>query len=360
MAKDYYDTLGVGKNASTAEVKKAYKKLAKKYHPDINKDSGSEAKFKEINEAAAVLGDEKKREQYDRFGSADQQGFGQGGFDFSDLGGNFDFGDIFDIFTGRSGRRGPRRGSDLQYEIEVELEDAAFGIKKNIVIPRQDTCDACDGNGAKSSSDVETCGTCHGSGHVKRVQRTPFGMFQQSGTCGSCRGQGRVIKEPCETCDGQGRVEKDTKIELSIPAGVHDGSQLRVMGKGEAGFQGAQAGNLYVVIRVKEHKIFERKGNDVYCSIPVSIVQAMLGDSIEVPTLSGSADLEIPEGTQSHTFFKMRGKGIADLHSSRKGDQYVRVVVEIPKKLSKKQKDLVKEFSKSLTKKPTLVEKVFG
>ncbi len=375
MAKDYYQILGVNKSATKEEIKKAYKKLAKQYHPDLNKDKDAEHKFKELNEAAAVLGDDKKREQYDRFGTADFQGFGGqgGGFsgsDFSNFGFNFD--DIFDMFSGglgggfregfgggNSGRRG-RRGSDLQYEMEIELEDAAFGTDKNIVIPIHATCSKCKGSGAESESSIKTCNACKGSGRVQRTSRTPFGIFTQASTCSECGGQGKVIHEPCETCDGEGRVEKESKIEVKVPAGVHDGTQLRLSGKGEAGYQGASPGDLYIVLRIREHKIFERKGNDIYCSVPISITQAILGAEIEVPTLKGSAELDVPEGTQSHTLFKMSGKGLQDLHGRGKGDEYVRVVVEIPKKLSKKQKEIIKEFDKTLGKKEGIFSKILG
>ena len=373
MAKDYYQTLGVNKSATKEEIKKAYKKLAKQYHPDLNKEKDAEHKFKEINEAAAVLGDDKKREQYDRFGTADPPGFGRGhggfsGTDFSNFGFNFD--DIFDMFSGgfggkggfgggHGGRRG-RRGSDLQYEMEIELEDAAFGTEKNIVIPINIVCSKCKGSGAESDSSVKTCSTCGGSGRIQRTSRTPFGMFTQASTCGDCGGEGKVIHNPCETCDGEGRIEKESKIEVKIPAGVHDSTQLRLSGKGEAGYQGAPSGDLYIVIRIREHKIFERKGNDIYCSVPISITNAILGADIDVPTLKGSAELDIPEGTQSHTLFKMAGKGLPDLHGRGKGDEYVRVVVETPKKLSKKQREIIKEFDNTLEKKEGLFSKILG
>jgi len=365
VAKDYYATLGVNKNASKEEIKKAYKKLAKQYHPDINKDKDAEQKFKEINEATAVLGDDKKREQYDRFGTADFQGFSgqQGGFDFS----GFDFDNIFDMFGGGfsgfggRGRRKQSRGSDLQYEIEISLEDTALGAKKNIVIPTSVVCTKCQGRGAESESDIHTCSSCRGAGRVTKTSRTPFGMFQQTVICRDCGGEGKEIKNPCPVCDGEGRENKNSRIEVNIPQGVHDGTQLRLSGKGEAGYQGASPGDLYIVIRIKEHEIFERKGNNILCSVPISITQAILGAEIEVPTIGGKVDLDIPKGTQSHTLFKMKGKGLPDLHSARKGDEYVKVIVETPKNLTKKQKDLVIELGKNIKmEKKGFFERVFG
>ncbi len=357
MTKDYYETLGVDKSASKEEIKKAYKKLAKKYHPDLNKENPESAdKFKEINEAAAVLGNEQKRQQYDQFGTA-AEGFGQGGgfggFDFSDFmsGSGFDFGDIFDQFFGGGGRRrgrrsSPSRGSDLRYDLEVSLEEAASGTKKNLVVPKLTTCDKCKGSGAQSDSDIKTCTTCHGRGSVVQQTRTPFGIFQQTSTCRSCGGEGKVIKNPCPVCDGEGRIEKKKKIEVEIPAGVSNGTKLRVRGEGEAGAKGGPNGDLYVVIYVQEHDIFKRDGDDIYLDVPITFTQAALGDEIEVPTLEGKASLKIPSGTQSHTIFRMKNKGIPHLQGYGKGSQNVRVVIKTPDKLTKKQKELLKEFEK--------------
>jgi molecular chaperone DnaJ len=363
MAKDYYKILGVEKNASRDEVKKAYKRLAKKYHPDINKELGAAEKFKEINEAAAVLGDEQKREMYDRYGTADFQGAGGpgtgAGFDFSGFdfgGGDFDFGDLFEsLFAGgspfgfRSSRsRGPRRGADLRFDMEIELEDAVHGAAKHISIPRYETCDKCDGTGAASKDSIKTCPVCHGTGTVTRTQRTPFGMFQSTSVCRECRGEGKTIDEPCTDCDGSGRVEQERKIKVDIPAGVESGTTLRLSGQGEAGEKGARQGDLYVVIHVRPHRIFERKGNDVYVEVPISFVTAVIGDAIEVPTVEGKAKLHIPAGTQSNTLFKMKGKGVPYINGAGTGDEYVKVVMHTPDDVNSKQKELLMQFAKSM------------
>ncbi|MBW2966883.1 molecular chaperone DnaJ [Candidatus Woesearchaeota archaeon] len=355
MAKDYYKILGVEKNASRDEIKKAYKRLAKKFHPDINKELGAAEKFKEINEAAAVLGDDQKRAQYDRYGTADfGPGAGPGaGFDFSGFGrGDFDFGDLFEsLFAGgspfggfTSRRRGPRRGADLRYDLEIELEDAVGGITKHIVIPRYETCSRCDGSGAASKSAIKTCPTCGGSGVATRTQRTPFGMFQTTSTCRDCRGEGKVISEPCSVCDGAGRVEEERKLKVEVPAGVESGTTLRLGGQGEAGEKNAPSGDLYVVTHVLQHKIFDRRGNDLYVEVPISFIGAALGDKIEVPTIGGKAKLTIPAGTQSNTLFKMKGKGVPYIRGSGVGDEYVKVVVHTPQNLSAKQKAALKRF----------------
>ncbi|MFH1064628.1 MAG: molecular chaperone DnaJ [Candidatus Woesearchaeota archaeon] len=358
MAKDYYKTLGVEKNASRDEIKKAYKRLAKKYHPDISKEIGSAEKFKEINEAAAVLGDDQKRSHYDQFGTADFGSGGPGaGFDFNDFGGRgFDFGDIFEsLFAGGGfggfgggGRRGPRRGSDLRYDMEIDLEDAVNGAEKHITIPRYESCTKCHGSGADSDSDIGSCPDCGGRGTVIKTQRTPFGMFQTSSTCRRCHGEGQVITTPCSVCDGAGRVENERKIKVDIPAGVSTGTTLRLGGQGEAGEKGSREGDLYVVVHVRHHKIFERKGDDLHMEVPISFVIAVAGGSIEIPTISGTAKLKIPSGTQSNTLFKMRDKGVPNLRGSGAGDQYVRVVVHTPDDLNAKQKKSLDDFAKAM------------
>lgn len=358
MAKDYYEILGVSKDASRDEIKKAYKRLAKKYHPDVNKELGSAEKFKEINEAAAVLGDDQKRAQYDRFGTADFNGAGPGaGFDFSGFGGgNFDFDDLFEsLFAGgpfggfrQSRRRGPRQGADLRYDLEIDLEDAVAGKESHITIPRYETCPECKGSGAASSADITTCPDCNGRGVVSRTQRTPFGMFQTTSTCRRCHGEGKTISKPCGTCGGDGRVEKEMKIKVDIPAGVETGTTLRLGGQGEAGEKGARHGDLYVVVHVKPHRIFERKGDDLFVEVPVSFITATMGDSIEVPTISGKAKLKIPAGTQSNTLFRMKDKGVPNLRGSAVGSQYVRVVVHTPENLNAKQKSALKDFAKAM------------
>lgn len=357
MAKDYYKILGVDKNATKQEIKRAYKRLAKKYHPDLNKGEGSAEKFKEINEAASVLADDNKRQQYDQFGTS--EGFGGfKGADFSDfmsdIGGfGFDFDKIFDSFFGGGsffGKRRPRKGSDLRYDLEINLEDAAFGAEKEIYITRTEECPKCEGSGAKNKSSIETCSDCNGSGYKKETRRTPFGYFSTTTTCSVCRGKGTTIKEKCTECEGTGRVEKNRKIEVKIPKGIETGTSLHISGEGEAGEAGA--GDLYVVVHVKEHEIFDRKGEDIYLNAPISFVQAALGDEIEVPTLEGKAKLKIPSGTQTNTLFRMKGKGIPVLHSYGSGDQMVRVIVQVPEKLTKKQKELLEEFKKNLKETP--------
>ncbi|MBD3319122.1 molecular chaperone DnaJ [Candidatus Woesearchaeota archaeon] len=352
MSKDYYKILGVEKNASHDDIKKAYKKLAKKYHPDINKEPEAAEKFKEINEAAAVLGDVKKREQYDRFGTSEYaqgKGFDFSGFDFSGL--NFD--DIFDSFFsgfGFGGRRRQSRGRDLEYELEVDLEDAVFGKKEHISFKTQVACEDCSGTGSESGS-LETCSTCAGRGRVNRTQRTPFGIIQTQTACPDCRGQGKTIADPCMTCSGQGRHTETIELDVNIPPGVDSGSRLRVPGRGEAGAQGAPTGDLYITVYVREHKTFIRDGNDLYIEAPLDFVTAALGGEIEVPTIEGKATLKIPAGTQSETVFRMKDKGVPWLNRTRRGDQKVRVSIVVPKKLSKKQKQLLQDFAKATKKK---------
>ena len=350
--KDHYKTLGVRKNATKEEIKAAYKKLAKQYHPDLNKSPDAAEKFKEINEAAAVLGDDSKRAQYDQFGTTGEQFRGFEGFDFSDFmseagGFGFDFDSIFENFFGGGGRaRRRQRGSDLRYDLEIELGDAAFGATKTINVPRLEECENCHGTGAESKSDIAICDECDGRGVSTRTQRTPFGLFSTTTTCRKCRGQGKYIKNECQECDGRGVVQKTRKIELKIPAGATDGTNLRIQGEGEAGETGTPAGDLYIAIHVKPHKIFERHGNDIYIKVPVSFATAALGGEIEVSTLKGKAALKIPSGTQSNTVFRMRHLGIPDLHSHHVGDENVEVVISVPEKLTKKQKQLLEEFEK--------------
>lgn len=357
MSKDYYNILGVEKAASKAEIKKAYKKLAKKFHPD-NKETGDDSKFKEINEAASVLGDDKKREQYDRFGTtANNYGGsgagGFGGFDFRDFSGFGDFGDIFDQFFGGSmgsmggRRRRARKGADLRYDLEVSLEDAAFGAKKRLIIPKLETCSKCQGSGAESESDIITCSNCGGSGVETQTRQTPFGMFRTQTTCSVCQGAGQEIKNKCTKCAGTGRVEEQTKIDVTIPSGVDNGTSLRVTGEGEAGERGSPPGDLYVVIHVTEHEFFKRVNSDIHCEIPISFYQAVMGDKIRIPTLRGKAELKIPAGTQTNTTFRMKGKGIPNLHGYGTGDQMVKVIVDVPKKLNKRQKEALESFAKA-------------
>ncbi|MEK6984451.1 MAG: molecular chaperone DnaJ [Nanoarchaeota archaeon] len=350
--KDYYKILGVGKNATKEEVKAAYKKLAKQYHPDLNKSPDAAEKFKEINEAAAVLGDDQKKSQYDQFGAAGQQFQGFSGFDFSDLmsdigGFGLDFDSVFENFFGGSSTRSRRRqrGSDLRYDLGIELEDAAFGANKAINIPRLEECGQCNGTGAESASDIANCPECNGRGVTTKTQRTTFGLFSSTATCRKCRGEGRYIKNECPECYGKGAVRRTRKIEIKIPPGAVDGTNLRIQGEGESG-KGVGAGDLYVVIHINPHKVFERHGNDVYVKLPISFTMASLGGSIEVPTLKGKANLKIPAGTQTNTIFRMKSLGIPDLHSHHVGDQHVEVYVKVPEKLTKQQKQLLEEFEK--------------
>lgn len=354
--KDYYKTLGVEKNANKDDIKKAFKKLAMKYHPDRAPDDKKveyEAKFKEINEAVSILGDDKKRQQYDQFGSASFQGGSAGsgfeGFDYSDIMSQFrsgafgHFDDVFEhVFGGSTSRRGrARRGADLGYETEITLEEVAQGTTKNISLNKLERCADCSGRGATS---FETCSQCHGSGSIKRTQRTPFGIFQQTGPCSHCQGQGESAKNSCPKCHGEGVVRKRKEIEVKIPAGIEEGMRLRVTGEGEIGSSNGPAGDLYVILHVKDHPYFERKENDLHILIPISFTQAALGDEVEVPTIDGKAKLKIPAGTNSETILRMAGKGIPDVHGDEPGDQMVKVRIEVPQKLSKKQVELIKQL----------------
>ncbi|MGM0436985.1 MAG: molecular chaperone DnaJ [Bacillota bacterium] len=348
--KDYYEILGVDKDASQKEIKKAYRKLAKKYHPDMNKDdSDTSEKFKEISEAYEILSDPDKRKRYDRYGHS---GINDDDFNFDDFaqGGFGGFEDIFDMFFGgRSGRgsrrRGPRKGSDLQYRMEITFEEAAFGAEKEITIPRTETCETCGGNGAKPGTDVKTCPKCDGTGQMRVSQRTPFGQFTQTKTCDRCGGTGKIVKTPCPDCNGTGKQRRHRNLTVNIPAGVQDGNRLRMAGEGEAGEKGAPSGDLYIIISVKEHEIFDRKGDDIYCEVPINFVQATLGDEIKVPTLDGKVKFTIPEGTQPGTTFRLKNKGIPHLNGRGRGDEYIKTKVIIPKHLSQEQKDLLKEFA---------------
>ncbi len=352
MAKrDYYEVLGVERNASKDEIKKAYRKLARQYHPDVNKDDPSaEDKFKEAKEAYETLGDEQKKAHYDQFGHTDpNQGFGGQGFGGGDFGGGF--GDIFDMFFGGGGggrRRdpnAPRQGSDLQYTMQLSFEDAAFGLEKDIEIPREETCETCHGSGAKPGTDPEECSHCHGTGQLNVEQQTPFGRIVNRRVCHYCEGKGKIIKDKCSTCGGDGRVQKRKKIHVNIPAGVDEGQQIRVSGQGEAGINGGPSGDLYVVFTIEPHKFFERDGDDVYCEIPLNFAQVTLGDEIEVPTLYGKVKLKIPAGTQTSTHFRLKGKGIKNVRGYGQGDQHITVKVVTPKHLSDREKELYRELS---------------
>ena len=349
--KDYYDVLGVERGADEKAIKRAYKKLAMQYHPDRTKgDKAKEEKFKEIQEAYEILGDKEKRAAYDQYGHAafEQGGMGGGGF-----GGGFsgaDFGDIFgdmfgDIFGGGGrGRQRVVRGEDLRYDIQITLEEAVKGTTKDIQINTLAHCDSCDGSGAEKGSKVETCPSCHGSGRVRRQQ----GFFVTEAVCPTCHGSGKKIEKPCKSCHGEGRVHKKKSLSVKIPAGVDTGNQLRLSGEGAAGENGAPAGDLYVVIHVKEHHIFERDGNNLYCEVPISFSMAALGGEIEVPTLDGKVKLKIPAETQTGKLFRMRGKGVNSTRSGYAGDLICRVVIETPVNLNKEQKELLEKLEESL------------
>jgi len=358
--RDFYEVLGVAKNASEEEIKKAYRKLAMKYHPDRNQGDGNEKttkvaeeKFKEVKEAYEVLTDANKRAAYDRFGhagvdpSAAGGAGGQGFGNFADA-----FGDIFsDIFGGamggaggRGGRSSAYRGADLRYNMEITLEQAAKGFSTDIRVPSWDSCETCKGSGAKPGTSPKACGTCGGSGAVRMTQ----GFFSIQQTCPTCHGSGKVIAEPCVTCHGEGRIKKNKVLEVNIPAGIDEGQRIRLSGKGEPGLNGGPPGDLYVEIRIKPHEVFQRDGDDLHCEVPVSIVTATLGGDIDVGTLDGKVSLTLPEGTQSGKTFRLRGKGVKGVRSSYPGDLYCHIIVETPVRLTEKQKKLLREFDASL------------
>lgn len=351
--RDYYEVLGVARNAPEAEIKKAFRQLARKYHPDMNPDNKDAAaeKFKEAAEAYEVLSDSEKRARYDQFGHA---GFGNG--DFSGFGQNMGdfgfggFGGLFDAFFngfggfGQQQRRGPQRGADMQMELGLSFEEAAFGIEKEIKINRWEDCGECGGSGAAPGTKPVTCTRCQGAGQVRVTQSIAFGSFETVQVCDRCRGEGRVIEKPCPACQGRGRVKKPRKVKLTVPAGVDNGSTLRLSREGELGTKGGPAGDLYVSLRVKPHKFFKRQGDDVVCEIPVSFIQAALGDEIEIPTLEENTSLKIPEATQPGAVFHLRGKGIPHLQGFGRGDQIIRISVMIPSRLTEKQKELLRQF----------------
>ena len=344
--RDYYEVLGVGRDASERDIKKAYKRLAMKYHPDRNPgDAAAEASFKEVKEAYEILADEQKRAAYDQFGHAGVDpnrgggGFG-GGADFGDI-----FGDVFgDIFGGRrGGRQQARSGADLRYNLELTLEEAVKGCKKELKIPSLVGCETCHGSGAKPGTSANTCGTCHGTGQVQMRQ----GFFAVQQTCPSCGGRGKVITDPCTSCRGQGRVEKTKTLSVTIPAGVDTGDRIRLAGEGEAGEMGAPAGDLYVQVHIKEHPIFVRDGNNLYCEVPISFANAALGGEIEVPTLDGRVVLKVPAETQTGRMFRLRGKGVKSVRSHAVGALVCKVIIETPVNLTERQKELLRELDET-------------
>ena len=355
--RDYYEVMGVPKNATDAEIKKAYRKLAKKYHPDLNPgDKAAEASFKEVNEAYEVLSDKDKRARYDQFGHAGvDPNFGGGAGGGSPFTGDIDLGDIFNSFFGGGfggggfgGRtvnpNAPRRGSDTETTVNISFEEAAKGCKQTITFQNIDTCDHCGGSGAEKGTTAKTCPNCNGTGQVRINQRTPFGVVQTSRSCDRCGGKGKVIDTPCPTCGGTGRVRKPKTIEINIPAGIDNEQILNVGGQGNAGTNGGPAGDLRVYVNVRPHPIFERRGNDVWCEVPITFTQAALGAEVVVPTIDGRVSYQVREGTQPGDVFKLKGKGIPRISGHGRGDQYVRMTIEVPKNLSQRQKTLLQDF----------------
>lgn len=347
MAKrDYYEILSVGRNATDDELKKAYRKLAKQHHPDLNPgNADAEARFKEVNEAYKVLSNAQTRAQYDQFGHEGPAGQGFGGFDFGGFG-DGGIGDIFDMFFGGSGRRrhGPARGADMRYDLNISFEEAAFGTKKEIEAVRMENCPDCDGTGAKRKADVKACPSCHGTGEVSHAQNTAFGRFVNVKACDRCQGEGTIISDPCSTCHGRKKVRKIRRISVTIPPGIDNEQAITLRGEGEPGEKGGPAGDLYVYIAVRPHKLFKRKHYDIHCDIPITFGQSALGAEIEVPTLEGRVKYNIPEGTQTGTVFRLRNQGIQHLRSNTRGDLYVKVNIEVPKRMTEKQKEILRQF----------------
>lgn len=353
MAKDFYQTLGVDKTASKDELKKAYRKLAMKYHPDQNKDNPeAEAKFKEINEAYDILKDDQKRAAYDQFGEAafdGSMGGGAGGFQ-GGFGGAGAFSDIFedmfgDFMGGNQGRGNSSRGSDLQYTLEITLEEAFKGKEAKIKVPVNETCDACNGTGSEDEGGAATCPTCDGAGRVRQQQ----GFFTIERTCPTCDGQGTIIKNPCKKCNGSGRVKKEKNLQIKVPAGVDSGRRIRLSGEGEAGLRGGPRGDLFVLLAIKPHKLFKRDGANLLCRVPIPVTKAALGGDIEVPTIEGKASkVKIPAGTQTGQQFRLKGKGMSMMQNSNRGDLFIEIFVETPVNLDKKQQDLLKQLDKDI------------
>ena len=356
--RDYYEVLGIDKSASASEIKKAYYKLAKKYHPDINPgDKDAEKVFKEINEAYAILSDDEKKAKYDQYGHAafENGGAGAGGFGgFGDFG---DIGDIFSSFFGGGGfggfggggnrRNAPQRGDDVYTRINISFEEAVRGCKKDISFARIQKCSDCSGSGAKAGSSVETCKKCGGSGQIRVQQRTMLGMMQTMRECDECRGKGKIIKEPCTNCRGTGYVKVSKTFSVTIPAGINDGQSISIAGMGNEGRNGGPAGDLIIAVGVRPHAVFERDGMDVYCEVPINYWEAVLGDEIEIPTLEGKEKFTIPEGTQTGTTFTLKGRGINRVNSSSRGNLYIIVKVEVPKNPNSKQKEILHQLAES-------------
>jgi molecular chaperone DnaJ len=347
--RDYYEVLGVSRNASDDELKKSFRRLAKQYHPDANKEQGAETRFIEINEAYEVLSDPQKRAAYDRYGHAGLNG--SAGAGFGDFAGFSSINDLFETFfagaTGATRRSGTQRGADLRYDLTITFEEAVFGCQKEIELPRWETCSSCRGSGAQPGTSTARCSSCQGTGEIRRVQQSIFGQFVNVTMCERCRGEGRVITTPCEKCRGQGRVRNNRRVVVNIPAGVDDGINVRVTGEGEVSARGGTPGNLYVILTVKPHPYFKRSGNDILYELPISFTQAALGDEVEVQTVDGKTTaLKIPAGTQTNRSFRLKGMGVPVVHSSARGDQHVIVKVVTPSNLTPEQKRLLEEFAR--------------
>ena len=383
--RDYYEVLGVSKTATDEELKKAYRKLAKKYHPDANPDNKEEAekKFKELNEAYETLSDPQKRRMYDQFGPDGPQGFGGAGGPFGGQNGYYsyttsgfdgfgDFGDLGDIFSsffgggfgGRTSRtsNAPRKGADLNVHTDISFEESYLGTEKEIIITRNEKCSTCHGTGAKPGTSVVKCTMCNGTGQVKQVQNTILGQMQTTRTCTNCHGTGEIIKEPCESCRGKGTVRKQPKIKVKIPAGIDDGQTVVLRGEGEPGEKGGPKGDLYITVRLKKHSIYSRKGNNVYCEVPITITQASLGAELEIPLVNGTKEkYRIPDGTQTGTKFTIRNKGFKSVNSSAQGDLIFTVIVQTPKRLTKEQRDLLTQLAKTMNEQPPVKKRgIFG
>jgi len=376
--RDYYEVLGVSKTATDDELKKAFRKLAKQYHPDANPDNKEEAekKFKEINEAYETLSDPQKRKMYDQFGPDGPAGFGggnAGGYYSSGFEGFSDFGDLGDIFSsffgggfgGRNSRRsnnGPVRGADIKNVIEISFEDAFLGVEKEVVITRSETCTTCGGNGAKPGTVIDKCTVCNGTGQVRQIQNTILGQMQTTRTCGTCNGTGKVIKQPCDICKGKGKIRKQARIKVKIPAGIDDNQTIVLRGEGESGSRGGAKGDLYIVVRVKRHSIFTRNGNDVNCVVPITFTQATLGADLEIPMVDGTKEIyRVPEGTQTGSKFTIKAKGFKSVNSSSQGNFVFTVQVQVPKHLTKEQRDLLTQLAKTMNEQPPIKKKnIFG
>lgn len=357
--RDYYEVLGVSRGASEDEIKKAYKKMARKYHPDLNPgDKTAEEKFKEVNEAYEVLSDADKKARYDQYGHAGvDPNFGAGGFD-GGFDGSFDFGDLGDIFGSffgggfgggrRTNPNAPQRGESIRMSIAISFEEAAFGCEKAVTVERYETCDTCHGNGCAPGTSPEVCPDCHGTGTVQVRRQTPMGVFATSSPCPKCGGKGRIIHQPCKDCRGSGMVRKKKTIQASIPAGIDNGQTISIRGQGNAGKNGGPAGDLLITITVRPHELFRREGTSVLCEAPITFTQAVLGAELEIPTIDGKVKYTLPEGTQSGTTFRLKGKGIPSINGRGRGDQYVTVYIETPKNLNKEQKEALKKFAETM------------